>query len=163
MKVCGKCKVNKSVYDFYKNKSRKSGIASSCKVCDNKNHFDYYHKNPEMIKERCSIYYHKNAKKISDYGINYRINNSEKMKERDANRYINNTESIKKNNLKYRNNNKEKIYKQLKMVREGLPDHYVKSRLRQHGYPQELINNPEFIEVKRLIIKTQRLCRTSRN
>src|SRR5688572_26995586 len=34
-KVCSKCKMEKSLIEFYENKSKKSGYNSNCKTCEN--------------------------------------------------------------------------------------------------------------------------------
>jgi len=33
MKICSKCKINKSISEFYKNRSRKDGLDHRCKIC----------------------------------------------------------------------------------------------------------------------------------
>jgi hypothetical protein len=36
MKVCSKCKTRKPIYDFNKNRSKKDGLSSQCKLCISK-------------------------------------------------------------------------------------------------------------------------------
>ena len=41
-KVCSKCKVEKQVCEFYKDKQKKDGLTSTCKICkNNKGHYSY--------------------------------------------------------------------------------------------------------------------------
>jgi len=60
--------------------------------------------------------------------------------------------------------NKEKILERSRMRTDNLSDRYIKELLIANGLSREQIeSNTELIEVKRLIIKTKRLCRTSQN
>lgn len=79
MKICNKCKIEKELTGFYKDKSRKSGYSYLCKECDNnrnhkkyirvmtperiKYHNEYYkkwiEKNRDRIKELHKIYWSK--------------------------------------------------------------------------------------------------------
>lgn len=173
-KVCSKCGIKKDLCDFGKNKTGLYGVRECCKVCIKQYMQDYYKKNKKVFKEKC-ISWNKNnpdrknensrnwkrnnRQKASKSYATYRNNNLEKLRELARKWHKNNFEKSKLNASIYRLNNSEKI----KEVRELLPDSYIKTVLKKQNYPQELINNPEFIEVKRLIIKTKRLCRTSRN
>ena len=52
----------------------------------------------------------------------------------------------------------------VKRLRKGFPEYYIKQQLRSRGFTkQQIIDNPEIIEVQRLMIKTKRLCKTSQN
>lgn len=47
MKVCTKCKIEKELSDFNKNKSKKDGYNNICRVCSNANSKKYYQENKE--------------------------------------------------------------------------------------------------------------------
>jgi len=75
-KTCSKCKEKKSGDEFYKNKSRKDGLNSYCKICfktyskENQlkikhNKKLYYQKNKKLLLESSKRYHHLNKKKIS--------------------------------------------------------------------------------------------------
>lgn len=47
-KLCTKCNKNKLVKSFNKNKSRKDGLQSKCKLCDRKRAKQYFQENKEV-------------------------------------------------------------------------------------------------------------------
>lgn len=59
MKVCSKCKIEKDLSEFRKDKTRKDGMSFWCKVCMKKTIYDWHHKNIDHVKE----YDKKRAKK----------------------------------------------------------------------------------------------------
>ena len=86
MKKCTKCKVDKEITEFSKDKRRKDGLYSSCKLCNKEYHKEhnkeYYKKNKDKIKE----YYKKNKDKINEnkkeYDKEYYKENKDKIIER---------------------------------------------------------------------------------
>lgn len=54
MKLCGKCKENKSLSCFGKNKRRANGLQTWCKSCMNANSREYYALNSEKMKSQIS-------------------------------------------------------------------------------------------------------------
>jgi len=117
-KVCIKCKVEKEVNQFNKNKSRKDGYHPCCKECrkiDYKNNKekisesrkDYQKQYRENNKEKLKQYRENNKEKLKVFNKNYRENNKEKIKEyKKTNKY----KEYNKNYTKiYYENNKEKI------------------------------------------------------
>lgn len=108
MKTCSKCKQEKELSEFYKNKNRKDGYNTFCKECQKE-----YSKNNKNVYKNNNIQYQKNK------SINYYLNH-EKNLEKNRKRYLNNKEYYKnyyiinKNKIKnthkiYYINNKEKI------------------------------------------------------
>ena len=63
VKTCTKCKVEKDVVEFHKNKYKKDGLKSECKYCQK----EYREANKELIKERKKKYYKANKEKIKAY------------------------------------------------------------------------------------------------
>ena len=51
LKQCSKCKVLKPYKEFGKDKTKKDGHASQCKICSNERHRKYYEKNKELIRQ----------------------------------------------------------------------------------------------------------------
>lgn len=91
MKVCGKCKIEKSFNNFTKNKVREDGYEINCRDCRkdfyNKNRIlilekkkEYHIKNKDLILEKKKEYCKNNREKINSY---YRIH-SKKRKENDS-------------------------------------------------------------------------------
>ncbi len=86
MKTCNKCKVEKPLDAFTKNKSKKSGLDSRCRVC-RKEHYlqnkkaisardkEYYLQNKEALSAQKKEYYLKNKKALSAQKKEYRLQN----------------------------------------------------------------------------------------
>jgi hypothetical protein len=95
-KQCSKCKETKSIEDFKKIKSRKSGLHSWCKKCSAESERQRYKNNPEKVKEinkrwrmnhhekakgKCKQYYKDNTEKHKKVVRQWQINNPEKIRE----------------------------------------------------------------------------------
>jgi hypothetical protein len=52
-KICTKCKFEKQLNDFNKNKTRKDGLNNICRVCSNERSKKYYTENTD--EHRCNI------------------------------------------------------------------------------------------------------------
>lgn len=92
MKICTKCKIEKSFSDFAKAKNRKSGYQPICKKCNkiyrqensekikllNKN---YYESNREVILEQKKEYYSENREDILSKKMEYHEQNRERILE----------------------------------------------------------------------------------
>ena len=73
-KVCSKCKEEKEVCEFNKDKSKKDGYRPNCKLCQKKQRsLTYYSTNEikEKHRERQKKYYHNNINKIREYKRKY--------------------------------------------------------------------------------------------
>jgi hypothetical protein len=77
-KKCNKCGIEKSLEEFYKDKSKKDGYRASCKECVKK----YYQENKEHIKERDKKYYQENKEKVKEYTEKIKENRNIRLKER---------------------------------------------------------------------------------
>jgi hypothetical protein len=55
MKYCNKCKRNLETISFARNRSKKDGLASTCKECNISAQKKYYSKNSEYYKNRSAI------------------------------------------------------------------------------------------------------------
>jgi hypothetical protein len=51
-KICVKCKEEKQLTEFAKDKYNKDGLTFRCKKCRNKHYNEYYKENPEKQKEK---------------------------------------------------------------------------------------------------------------
>ena len=51
MKVCPKCKIEKPVEEFYRNRSSKDGLQTYCKSCGGKRSVEYYETHKEQRRE----------------------------------------------------------------------------------------------------------------
>ena len=71
MKICKKCKEEKSFDEFYPSKDSKDGLNYRCKVCRKKEANDWNNKNKERVQSRQDYSYNKN-RKYSRHGISER-------------------------------------------------------------------------------------------
>lgn len=70
MKTCTKCKEEKEITEFYKNKNYRDGLYYYCKSCSNKETLDWKARNPQKSKNHT-----RNSKLKSNYGITLEIYN----------------------------------------------------------------------------------------
>jgi hypothetical protein len=115
MKVCAKCKEEKKLTEFSKDKTKKDGFQYKCKSCVNQ-----YHKaNKEQIREKqkqwiennkeyYKEYYQANKERKKEYDKKYRKEyyqaNKEKAKEHNKEYYQANKERIKEGYKEYKRN-----------------------------------------------------------
>jgi len=112
-KQCTKCEEIKDFSEFTKNKSKKNGIESCCKLCS---------------KMRVKEYYKENKNKVLQYQESYRNINKEKIAKRDKEYSIKNKEVISKQRKEYRVKNKDMINAKAKIHRALNPDQMIKYR-----------------------------------
>lgn len=120
----------------------------------------------EIIIEKSKIYREKNKKEISDRKKEYRLANLEVMRAKSNNYYKNNKQKSLEKNKDYRKNNPEKMRelakKDYERSSQNLTDRYVRNIMKRHyGSLKEIPQ--EIIELKRIIIKTHRLCQQLQN
>lgn len=81
MRICNKCKIEKSLEEFPKDKTSTAGYSYKCKECYKTSNKKYYDKN----KDKYSSYYDVNkinkVKYYRDNALKYNTNNKEKVKE----------------------------------------------------------------------------------
>jgi len=118
MKTCSKCKENKVLKEYAKDKSKKSGYRPDCKLCVSKiasaryvrdrikilkDSKSYYEEHKEQVSDRCGVYRNNNKVKIATYQKKYRNENKEEIS-----KYLSS----------YRIKNKKKIAKYSKSCRK---------------------------------------------
>jgi hypothetical protein len=88
MKICSKCKIEKNIFEFNKNKSQKDGFANVCKICCKEINSVYYNKNKDKfvkyaidnkdkIKSRIKVWRFENQERLSEYSKQYKKQNKE--------------------------------------------------------------------------------------
>lgn len=128
-KICTKCKIERGIDNFCKNKNKKDGLDGSCKLCakqyreKNKEHLrqyaiNYRKENPEKVKQQNKDKYAKNSEYIKEYQKKYRRENPEKIKNLNCNYYKNNREKVERQKKEYIAQNKEKIKKYRRQYRK---------------------------------------------
>jgi hypothetical protein len=128
-KVCGKCKINKDICFFGKNKQSKSGYRSTCNDCRKIESKEYKEKNTEKRQKTIKKYYQ---------------NNKEKINEKTKIRVLLDIEKNKLIKLKSYHKNKEKHKEKLKLYR-------VINREKRTEYQRKKINNDELYKISSLI------------
>lgn len=73
MKICTKCKKEKSLDNFSKNKNNKDGFQVYCKECFNKNNLIYHKNNKEKKKKYAKQYALKNKEKSQKYYQDHKL------------------------------------------------------------------------------------------
>jgi hypothetical protein len=99
MKTCQKCNIEKNITEFSKNKNKKDGLGTWCRLCVKEYKKEYYINNKEKILKKFS-----NKLKTDEILRQKRIETSKKWREE-------NKEIIKIKRKEYRLKNKEKINK----------------------------------------------------
>ena len=145
MKYCKFCNQSKEIERFCKDKKVKDGHGNICLNCKAEKSRQL-RKDP-LQKEKARIYRDKNIEKAKEYSKVYVIKNKDKAKFRAHNWVKNNRDRF---------NSSQNFIKKIKC--EELKDSYVKNRLRYQGFKNNEIT-PELIELKRITLKTTRLCR----
>lgn len=113
MKQCSVCKNLKDEIDFHKDKSAKSGLASSCKDCSNASN---------------RVYRKKNADNISLKKKEHRLNNINEFREKDRVSYRRRAEKERERVAEYRLRNKDKIDEYLLVNKERIKQTAAKER-----------------------------------
>ena len=120
----------------------------------------------EEKKEYMRKYYAANKEKLKEVARKYYVANKEKTLERTRKWQEVNKEKSLEVSRKWREVNKEKekarSTKKSALDTKDLRDPYIRAKLRRQGFEKEQIT-PELIELKRITIKTHRLCRQLKN
>lgn len=141
IKKCSKCKKNKSLNDFDKNKNEKDGFHCHCKECKKK----YRRKNNVVIKEwRTS---HKDF--VKEYNKKWREENLEKKKKSSKEWYRNNKEKVlsgagiwaKENPEKRKRINKKYYEKNIVKIKEFHKEYAIKNKNKLNFYKRERMRN----------------------
>lgn len=129
-RICTKCKLEKSLDNYTKNKYHPGGLDCWCKECKKINKKEYYKNHKKLILEITKNYRINNSQKVSEIQRNYRNKNKEKLKQ-----YF----------KKYQVINKDKISKywkeRYKILRKD-PNWLKKEKIRKQIYSK---NNKEKI------------------
>jgi hypothetical protein len=105
LKICAKCKQNKSYLDFHKDTKKKDGLFYCCKDCAKKQVAIWRLENPEKVK----MWYKNNPQKINERSRQWAKSNPEKAKNKYTKWKNANPDKVKAKEINYRKNNSEKI------------------------------------------------------
>ncbi len=138
-KVCSKCKVEKTLDEFYKDLRNKDGKSSNCKECHAVNAANWKANNPEKVRLIQKAYYAKNAEKRRDAAKKWVSKNRENV-------------NIMRAKWRIENPLCPTSKEGMKLRRLNLHDNAVKQTLRGVSNPPQ-----ELIELKRLHLQMKRL------
>ena len=150
-KTCTKCKKEKNIKEFWKDKRSKDKLYYLCKQCANKQKKEYRKNNKEEIKKQLKIYYQKNKDKILNSQKKYEENHKEERQKYRQKYYQENREEKLKQRKERYQQNKEKELKQAKKYRQK---HKSKRRQYQQEYRKK---NRRILNGKRKIYVQQKL------
>lgn len=109
-KQCLKCKCNKELSNFTKNKLKKDGLNYMCKMCNGKYQRDYW-KNNSLFRvrksEKSKIYQSKNKKKISERMKVYNSKHKEINNKRSKKYHLDNIDKRKESGREWYKKNKK--------------------------------------------------------
>lgn len=157
MKICNKCKIEKLLYEFYNDKSRKDGLSYVCKSCSELSKKTYRKNNKDKISKSAAFYHNMNKDTINQKKAIYRKNNKEKFKIKSKEYRENNKEKIRERALVYSKVNKEKIKKYLKIYNAKQE---VKDR-RNTYYRKRREKDPKFALIRTMRDNTKRVFYTA--
>lgn len=134
-KLCTKCKQEKEISNFSKQKEGKNGLRSQCKQCikDYKKIYDanYYLSNKQKICEYKRKYNKENAKKISIKNKKRRIKYNEYFKEKDKKAYLKHRNKILFRKKEYSKNNRNLLNQRTRKKRKTNPQFKLGENLRR--------------------------------
>lgn len=145
MKKCYKCKEEKNLQEFAKDKSKKDGLNSSCKVCSKLMVKNYHKENKEKIKASRKIYNQKNKDKNREYWESYYAVNKETLLEKAKEWYQENKQDYLEYKKIYNTENEDKIKQYEKSYYEANKDVFLdrgkKFRENNPNYGKEWFQN----------------------
>lgn len=98
--ICSSCKRDKHLFEFNKNKSRKSGYCHICKMCRRV----YYIENKKVVDEKQKKYDMNNKEKVQDKNKRYYQKTISKQKIKRKKHYIHNKEIyLQRNKIRHSN------------------------------------------------------------
>jgi hypothetical protein len=100
MKKCCRCKEEKSLTEFYRNKSAKDGLTYECKSCKKNMSLEWKKNNREKVNDEKKKYYQKHKKRISERNSKYR--KSDEYKKSNVGRKKSNISSLRIKSLEYK-------------------------------------------------------------
>ena len=115
-KVCKKCGIEKSVDEFYTNRSH-------CKKCEKERHRKYRAENRDKLNERHRKYVAENRDKVNELVRKWQAENRDKLKEYQRKYYAENSDKLNERHRKWQAENRDKVNEQCRK-------YYAKNRKR---------------------------------
>jgi len=148
MKVCNKCKIEKSIVEFNKMPRNKDGIRNDCKICEHVYKAEYREKNRAQINTQKREHYSLNRGKILEKNairlavLENKISNRKRsrdwyVKNRNRgllarkNNYQKNKQRYKEQGVLYKKKNRDKLNKAQYIYINSCPIRKLKSKFRK--------------------------------
>lgn len=80
-KTCARCRIEKHVSEFSKDKQKRDGLCSACKVCDAAASAARSRFNPSAVKMRSAAHYQANKEKVKAASLEWRARNADRFLE----------------------------------------------------------------------------------
>ena len=126
--------MEQAIKNFYKDKTKKDGLKTYCKVCTEKGGKEYRKNNKEKIKEKQKEYRENNKDYFKKYNKSYYEDNKTDLARQHKQYYEDNKEEIKIKDKEYYENNKEKI-------KEKNKEYYEDNKEDIRQYKKEYVKN----------------------
>jgi len=127
-KICSKCKIEKPIEAFSKDKNKKDGLSNQCKECNAKYRIEYRKNNKYKLKIDMAKYYKINKDNLKIRNKEYRKIHKDEIKVKHAEYYKNNRDKIHAKKAEYYKNNRDiinaKSVEHRKNVRLEVLTHY---------------------------------------
>lgn len=125
-KICSKCKIEKTIDCFRKEKRTKNGLQAQCKMCEK----EYRLKNREKQINYMKEYYKKNKEELLQKNKTYRENHKEEKKLND--KFYRENHKKERNERELIRKNQDPVYK-LKCNLRGM----IKNSFRRRGFKKK--------------------------
>jgi len=118
-KICNKCNLDKPVNEYYKDKTKKDGLASFCIECKKRSGKLSYEKNAEKRIAKAKQYREQNRDKVNKKNKLYYLKNKQTFSEKSKIYREANSDNIKKMSKQYYEENKHKVLERYFKNREN--------------------------------------------
>jgi hypothetical protein len=144
-KICSKCKETKFVLDFYKDKTRKDGYRSRCKICCNIESSDYQKLNPHIAIKKSKKFRENNPTKVKEIYKKWRDSNVSSERERSNDWKKNNRNKV--NDYKKERRKTDSLYKIKENLRNRIINFLKLNRIQKLNKTFDIVGcSPEFLK-----------------
>jgi hypothetical protein len=121
-KRCTKCGAVKPRAEFSRDKQKRDGLCSSCKVCCSEQHHRYYEVNAEKVRERQHLSYREHADERRAYVRRWQKENQDRIREQKRLYYIENRDQKLEQHRRYHEEHREEGRKRQRRYHEEHAD-----------------------------------------
>ena len=132
-KTCSKCRQEKPITEYNKDKSRSDGLFPQCNSCKNEGKRKRYKENKKIIDEQNKVWVKNNPDKVKAIKTKYRNKNRNEINKRANERRNKNKEHYNSINRKYYKRNRENILKKQKRYRDSNKDVIRKTQQKHYN------------------------------